>query len=375
MAENKDEIGEILADFKEKKERQEHSVIEPLAPPVRRENYIDFAKREEGAEISEKKKSRKEKKPAPTPEEKQAKKEERRQKTKQCLEKIKKVLFNKVTLIAVVVIALGVAGYFGISAVSEASKTAYLKPYQDKYPDVNFPQGIMETYCDIFGQNPDSQGYIEIEDIQLESPVFSKESKKYPMGEDCLDGAQVQNFVVYLNDNSLENLYKDPESYNSDSTSGFIKYSDYCQEYTFKVVGAFYINTDEKDDNGYIFPYNVTEKMTEKSSNNYISGINNRMLYSTGVTLTRQDKLLILSCDTDYRENFRFVVVAALSSDNDLKSTAAEKSNPWYPQVICDEMGIENIYRLTSKWYPEIIVKDSDGKESTVQQTIDDYKQ
>lgn len=375
MAENKDEIGEILADFKEKKERQEHSVIEPLAPPVRRENYIDFAKKEEDAEISEKKKSRKEKKPAPTPEEKQAKKEERRQKTKQCLEKIKTVLFNKVTLIAVVVIALGVAGYFGISAVSEASKTAYLKPYQDKYPDVNFPQGIMETYCDIFGQNPDSQGYIEIEDIQLESPVFSKESKKYPMGEDCLDGAQVHNFVVYLNDNSLENLYKDPESYNSDSTSGFIKYSDYCQDYTFKVVGAFYINTDEKDDNGYIFPYNVTEKMTEKSSNNYISGINNRMLYSTGVTLTRQDKLLILSCDTDYRENFRFVVVAALSSDNDLKSTAAEKSNPWYPQVICDEMGIENIYRLTSKWYPEIIVKDSDGKESTVQQTIDDYKQ
>lgn len=375
MAEEKDDIGKILADFKEKKERQEQNVIEPVAPPVRREDYIDFAKPKEEPEPPEKKKAKKEKKPPLTPEEKQAKKEERRQKTKQRLEKIKKVLFNKVTLIAVLVIALGVAGFFGINAAVDASKTAYLKPYQEKYPDVNFPQGIMEDYCDIYGENPDSQGYLQIDDVQLETPVYLKDSGKYPYAEDCLDGAQVQNFVVYLNDNSLENLYKDADSYNSDAASGFINYCDYYEEYTFKVAGAFYINTDEKDDNGYIFPYNVTEKMTEKSSNNYISGINNRMLYSTGVTLTRQDKLLILSCDTDYRENFRFVVVCTLSGNDVEKPTASEKKNPWYPQVICDEMGIDNVYALTSKWYPEIIVKDKEGNESTVAQTLEDFKQ
>lgn len=346
MAEEKDEIGEILADFEVKKQNREQNVIEPLEPPVRRQDIIDFAK-EETAEKPEK-----------------AKKEKKK------IVVNKKKLFISLTAV-VLVIALG----FGVFGIVNYSKTAYLKSYEKKYPDVSFPAGIMEDYCDIYGENPNSTGYLKIDDVQLETPVFSKDSEKYPMSEDCLEGAQVQNFVVYLNDNSLENLYKDVDSYNSNSTSGFIGYSDYYQDYTFKVAGAFYINTDEKDDNGYIFPYNVTEKMTEKSSNNYISGINNRMLYSTGVTLTRQDKLLILSCDTDYRENFRFVVVCTLSSNDAQKPVASEKKNPWYPQVICDEMGIDNMYALTSKWYPEIIVKDSQGQESTIQQTIDDYKQ
>lgn len=376
--EEKDDIGKILADFKEKKDLQQSGGIEHLAPPVRREDYIDFAKpkEEEKEQENEKpKKQRKQEKPQLSPEEKQAKKEEHRQKAKKNLKKLKEVLFNKVTLILAVVIALGVAGFFGINAVVDATKTAYLKPYEEKYPDVAFPEGIMEEYCDIYGENPDSTGYLRIDDLQLETPVYIKDSGKYPYGEECLEGAQQQNFVVYLNDNSLENLYKNVACYNSDSTSGFVKYSDYYQDYTFKIVGAFYINTDEKDDNGYIFPYNVTEKMTEKSSNNYISGINNRMLYSTDITLARQDKLLILSCDTDYRENFRFVVVGTLSSDDAQKPTAREKTNPWYPQVICDEMGIANNYYLTSKWYPEIIVKDNDGNETTVTKTLDDFKQ
>lgn len=364
---NKDEIEKILADFNQKKQSRE-SGTEPLAPPVRREEYIDFSKNEESKELLKKPERVKHEKPAPTPEEIEAKKARRREQ----LEKIKKAVFSKHTLIIIVVIMLAVGGVFGGMAIADYSKTAYLKPYQKKYPDVHFPSGISEKYCDMLGANPEAVGYIEVEDTELASPVFSKKSKRYPMSEDSIKGSTVNNFVVYMNDNSLEALYKDADAYNR--ASDFISYSDLKQDYTFKVVGAFYTNTRAQDDDGYIFPYNVTEKMTADSSSQLVSRLNSRFVYSTGITITRQDKLLTISCDTEYRKDFRFVVVGVLSDRKAVKPVAANKDRINYPQVIFDEKGEQNPYRFSSKWYPEIIVTDKNGVEKTIQQSIKDYE-
>lgn len=375
----KDDIGKILADFKEQKDNKEKGIIEPLSAPVRRSDSIDFAKTEEEPSEEKPEKKKRVKKSELTPEEKlelQAKKQERKEKIKKRLTKIRKAVINKKTVTAfvavILVIAVCVGGFFGVRAYIEASKTAYLKPYEEKYPDVTFPVGIMEKYCDLYGENPQTTGFLEIDDIKLSSPVYSEKSGTYPMSGDCIDGAEVGNFVIYLDDNSIENLYKDADSYNK--SSGFISYSDLYQDYTFKVVGAFYTNTMPEDDNGYIFPYNVTEKMTSESSKEYVSRLNGSFMYSTGITLTRQDKLIVLSCDTDYRENFRFVVVGVQTDDTSKKPVAEEKSSVHYPQVIHDEQGTDNPFRFASQWYPEIIVKDKEGNVSTVKQTIDDYK-
>lgn len=378
----KDDIGKILADFKEQKDNKEKREIEPLAPPVRRENSIDFAKTEDepSDEKSEKsKKLKKAKKKELTPEEKQEileKKQEKKEKIKKRLTEIRKAVINKKTVTAfvavILVAAVGVGGFFGIRAYNEAAKVAYLKPYQEKYPDVDFPIGIMEKYCDMFGENPQSTGFLKIDDIDLSSPVYNEKSGSYPMSRDCAEGAEQGNFVIYLKDNSIENCYKDIESYNK--SSGFITFSDLYQDYTFRVVGAFYTNTLPEDDNGYIFPYNVAEKMTSESSKEYVSRLNGSFLYSTGITLTRQDKLIVLSCDTDFHDNFKFVVVGVQTDNTDNKPVAEEKSSVHYPQVIHDEQGTDNPFRFAGEWYPEIIVKDKDGNESTVKQTIDDYK-
>lgn len=378
----KDDIGKILADFKEQKDNRDRGVIEPLAPPVRRNDSIDFAKTEEepSEEKTEKvKKEKKSKKPELTPEEKlelQAKKQERKEKIKKRLTEIRKAVINKKTVTAfaavILVIAVGVGGFFGIRAYNEASKAAYLKPYEEKYPDVDFPVGIMEKYCDLYGENPQTTGFIEIDDIKLSSPVYSEKSGTYPMSGDCIDGAEAGNFVIYLEDSSIENYYKEAEAYNK--SSGFISYSDLYNDYTFKVVGAFYTNTMPEDDNGYIFPYSVTEKMTNESGNEYVSRLNGSFMYSTGITLTRQDKLIVLSCDTDYHKNFKFVLVGVQTDDTTKKPVAEEKSSVHYPQVIHDEQKTDNPFRFASQWYPEIIVKDKEGNVSTVKQTIDDYK-
>lgn len=108
-------------------------------------------------------------------------------------------------------------------------------------------------------------GYITISDIKLKSPVMVKEDGKNPYAEASQKGAKTTNFVVYLNDDSLEKYYSSIDAYNH-SASGFVSYSDLKQDYNFKIIGAFYINTKESDDNGYIFPYNVTEQQTPSSS-------------------------------------------------------------------------------------------------------------
>ncbi len=377
MSEEKDDIGKILSDFKTQKEQRE-TPIEPLDPPKRRENYIDFAKSDDEDTAEKQPKKKKEPKPKKTPEEleaiRAAKKEKRdrqKKKNKTVLTKVKKALFNKKVLIALVVIIALIGIIFGVLYAVEQSKGAYLKPYEKKYPDAEFQVGMLEKYCDILGENPDTAGYLEIPDIELKTAV-SSDSKKSPCAEKCTEGAEQFNYVVYLNDNSLENLYSSAAAYNN--SAGYMMYSNLFEDYTFKVAGAFYTNTKAEDDDGYIFPYNVTEKMTVKSANDYVSKLESRFLYDTGINLTRQDTVLTISCPTDYRKNFRFVVVAVLRDDAETKTKANEKDSINYPKVIFDELKKDSPYKFATKWYPEIIITDSEGNEKTVQKTIEDYK-
>ena len=377
MSEEKDDIGKILSDFKTQKEQRE-TPIEPLEPPKRRENYIDFAKSDDEDTAEKQPKRKKELKPKKTPEEleaiRAAKKEKRdrhKEKSKTVLAKIKKAVFNKKVLIALAAIIALIGILFGIVYAVEQSKGAYLKPYEKKYPNAEFQVGMLEKYCDILGENPDTAGYLEIPDIELKTTV-SSDSKKSPYAEKCTEGAEQFNYVVYLNDNSLENLYSSANAYNN--STGYINYSNLFEDYTFKVAGAFYTNTKAEDDGGYIFPYNVTEKMTVKSANDYASKLTSRFLYDTGINVTRQDTVLTISCPTDYRKNFRFVVVAVLRDDAETKVKANEKDSINYPKVIFDELKKDNPYKFATKWYPEIIITDSEGNEKTVQKSIEDYK-
>lgn len=377
MSEEKDDIGKILSDFKTQKEQRE-TPIEPLEPPKRRENYIDFAKSDDEDTAEKQPKRKKEPKPKKTPEEleaiRAAKKEKRdrhKEKSKTVLAKIKKAVFNKKVLIALAAIIALIGIIFGIVYAVEQSKGAYLKPYEKKYPDAEFQVGMLEKYCDILGENPDTAGYLEIPDIELKTTV-SSDSKKSPYAEKCTEGAEQFNYVVYLNDNSLESLYSSANAYNN--STGYINYSNLFEDYTFKVAGAFYTNTKAEDDDGYIFPYNVTEKMTVKSANDYASKLTSRFLYDTGINVTRQDTVLTISCPTDYRKNFRFVVVAVLRDDAETKVKANEKDSINYPKVIFDELKKDNPYKFATKWYPEIIITNSEGNEKTVQKSIDDYK-
>lgn len=354
-----DSIEQILKDFQNQKERKETGgELEP--PKIYSRTPIDFAREDTADDASEKNAERARKRFAIP-----------KLKIKKTNINYKKLL--KAVGIAVAAVVVISAVICGIIYGVNQSKSAYLKPYEKKYPDVEFPVGIMEKYCDIYGANPTAVGYIKISEIRLNAPVLSEEKAAYPYAEENTSDYNQFNYVVYLQDGSLEKYYGSAEAYNNNAT-GYISYSDLYNEYRFKVVGAFYTNTKAEDDNGYIFPYNVTEEMTVDSSKQFFERLENRFIYSVGMTLTRQDKLLTISCPTDYRENFRFVVVGVLRNDSTEKPTAEDKSSVHYPQVIYNELKQDNPYKFASQWYPEIQKTNSKGDIQTEKQTRKDYE-
>lgn len=370
---NQQSIDEILKEFQSQREKKESST--ELEPPKHyRENTADLE--ETQAEASEKNgeisdTTKKNVKGRILKRKKASKEPKPRKERKKLKINFKRLL--KILILFIVIAAVAIAAVFGIRYSITASKTAYLKPYEKKYPDVEFPVGIMEKYCDIYGENPSVVGYINITENHLSSPVLSSDDGTHPYAEANDEDCEQFNYVVYLTNDSLEKYYSSAEAYNNSAT-GYISYSDLFNEYRFKVIGAFYTNIDPADDNGYIFPYNVTEQLTNSGYSDYFDRLNSRFLYDVGITLTRQDKLLTISCPTSYRESFRFVVVGVLRNELTEKATASEKSKVHYPQVIYDENGQENPYALSYQWYPEIVIKSDNGKEKTKKQTIEDYK-
>lgn len=298
----------------------------------------------------------------------------RRKKIKSALGSFKTFAKTKkgksVIICAVVFVAALACAVGGICAV-HYQKTAYLRPYQEKFPGVHFPEGIREEFCRIYAQNPNVTGRLSVSDCGYENYVVQSSSSKYP-SLDFSNGIRELDFntVIYLPDGAcdLEAVYSSADTYIQSDQK--ITYSTLFEDYEFNVVGAFYTNTRASDDSDYVFPYNVTQQMTPLSFGDYTDRLYHRFLYDTGYRFDYSvDKILTISAPSDFMPDFEFVVVCALGAEK--QETAQANDSVHYPQVWYDEHNMQNPYRFASKWYP-VIYTDED-REVTSQQSEKDY--
>lgn len=282
-----------------------------------------------------------------------------------------KAVFKKIGIV-IVIIAVIIGLVFAGIGIFRYAQSAYLKPYKEKYPDVEFPVGIEERFCDYFGENPTAVGYISIGDIGYENYILSDNNGENPV----LDGNNAANdldfnTVVYLNGkNDLEKTYATAQAFQASSKT--IQFSTLFDDYTFSVIGAYYTNANPEDDNGYVFPYNLTKNMTQDSLEQFTDRLYHRFLYNAQTYLangviTNENKLITVVSKTDFMPNFYFVVVGVL--DGKQIEAAEPSKNIHYPQVWYTKNGTENIYRFASKWYPEIIIND----EQTSKQSAENF--
>lgn len=214
--------------------------------------------------------------------------------------------------------------------------------------------------------NSDIVAWLEIPNTDIDYPVVQCKNNTYYLRRglnksysfagvnffDCNNSLDMNddNTIIYghnLRDNN--NFGQLPRLYNSIEKVLKNKYiNTYFPDKTIKyaVVGAFYTNSKPEDDNGYVFPYNITN-MSDACFEEFIDELNQRFLYSSEIS--SNDKLLMLStCDYEFNGE-RFVVVAKqIGEETDLNYVS--NPVPRYPQKWYEKKGKINPYGNAMQW-------------------------
>ena len=331
-----DEIDRILADFQQSRTRRQTDG--PAEPPISAKEAETPSKKEKPPKMEK------------APRHPLSKKQKR------------------VLWIALACLAAAVALAFALPAIQSSRQDAYLKPYEAKY-GIDYPTGMLEQYCDAYGKDQQIAGFLSY-GTGGEITVSKTKNESQPYLDSGSDPQQFGfNTVIYGTDtqfSDLEQAYGSAAACNSSGTT--LTYNSLFEAGQWQVVGALYVNTKAKDDNGYCFPYNVTGNMTADSYKQFYARLTNRMIYTSARTLNRADHLLTLSTDSTLYPGWKFVLVAAKNGEvRDVRDI----QTPQYPQAYFDDKGEKNPYAPFNKWYPEVYVGDG---EQTSRQNKKDYQ-
>ncbi|MCR5782520.1 MAG: class B sortase [Clostridia bacterium] len=222
---------------------------------------------------------------------------------------------------------------------------------------------ILAKYAALYEQNPDLRGWIKVPAYKIDSPVVQGPDNDYYLrrgfnGEWARSGTPFfdyrirdfknlpRNTVIYGHNMQREDIvfgvFENLRTVDGYRACPVIQVDTIYREYRWFVYAVFVTNIDPKQDNGHFFEYNFVDA-TDEDFEAYIEEINRRRLYSTGVELTKQDRILTIStCGYDFY-NARFVVVARMQrkDEPDVPDVSLAKKNPdpKYPQVWYDTYG------------------------------------
>lgn len=253
---------------------------------------------------------------------------------------------------------------------------------KEKYPDVDFPEGMNIKFASLYAANQDMVGYLHIDNTNIDTPVvqskgdidndgedfylrhnFYKSDDKY--GVAYLDayntGSELdQNNTIYGHNMTDGLAFAQLEKYHT--IEGFkespvIKYSTLYKDYYFKVYAVIITNGTPAGDNNYLFNYIAAFFPTDENFEGFIQALDERKLYDTGVDINKDDKLITLStCSYEIKQTGmgRLAVIGRLvregeSTDVDT-SLATVNPNVRYPQIWYDEHKLSNPFANAYRW-------------------------
>ena len=254
--------------------------------------------------------------------------------------------------------------------VSQVTTSPMVDPWieiKSKYPDIDFPDGMNPAFSDLYAINPDFAGWISIPELNINYSVVQAEDNDKYLRRDiygnytsygvpffdyrCNLKNLSRNTVIYGHNmrhddkifGTLEQ-YRDPETFRRAPLIGM---STIYGDYTFKIYAVFISNSKPNHDNGDVFNY-IFVNAGEERFNNFLVEIDKRKLYTTGVDINKNDKILTLStCCYDF-DDARLVVVGRLLREGESPavdtSLVYENPVPKFPQIYYDINRIDNPY-------------------------------
>ena len=244
-----------------------------------------------------------------------------------------------------------------------------------KHSDVKFPSNMRVNLADFYAINSDFYGYLEVDGTTISMPIVHDTNNNYYLKHDFYkkwtkygcpfvdyrnsNAGLDRNTIVYGHNMEYNDLiFGQLEQYRT--VDGFkkapvIKLETLYDEYAFKVYATFIANK-KTDSTGWLFYYIFTELKSNAEFAEYISEVDQRKFYSTGVDIKDTDKIITLStCCYDF-DGARLVVIGRLVRDGESTevdtSKAVTNPNPRYPAEYYSKKGITNPYANASKWIP-----------------------
>ena len=245
---------------------------------------------------------------------------------------------------------------------------------EKKYPGVEFAPDMLIKYANLYAANPDLRGWITIAPFGIDMPLAQGADNSYYLKRDIykkwteygVPYFDYRNSTYLLDRNTIvyghnmkysDKIFGMLEDYKT--VDGFkraptIQCNTIYEDYTWKIYAVFITNSEAKDDNGYVFNYTFTRLPDEKFKE-YISYVDKRALYTTGVDMLPTDNILTLStCCYDF-DSAKIVVIARLVRDGESAEVDTSKAktnpNPQYPQAWYDAYGKTNPYANAGRWF------------------------
>ena len=260
------------------------------------------------------------------------------------------------------------------SMVGKSNEAADAQELAEKYPDVEFPEGMREKYAELYAKNPDFAGWITIDELDISLPVVQGEDNKEYLKVD-FDGNRNKYGSVFANsENDMKNLnyntvlfghhmldskmfgnltlYKDVEYYKK---APVIEFNTIYGDYKWKIFAVFITNGTAEGDDGYIFDYTFTDLSSPEAVERFLGEIDQRAIYKPEVDISVSDKILTLStCSYEFDEA-RLVVMARMvrpGESEEVSGVVKVNDNPRYPAAYYEEKGLTNPYESAYKWQP-----------------------
>ncbi|MBR3802220.1 MAG: class B sortase [Clostridia bacterium] len=260
------------------------------------------------------------------------------------------------------------------SMVGKSNEVADAQELAEKYPDVEFPDGMLGKYAELYAKNSDLAGWINIEALDISLPVVQGEDNKEYLKVD-FDGNRNKYGSVFANsENDMKNLnyntvlfghhmldskmfgnltlYKDVENYKK---APVIEFNTIYGDYKWKIFAVFITNGTAEGDDGYIFDYTFTDLSSPEAVERFLGEIDQRAIYKPEVDISVSDKILTLStCSYEFDEA-RLVVMARMvrpGESEEVSGVVRVNDNPRYPAAYYEEKGLTNPYESAYKWQP-----------------------
>lgn len=258
----------------------------------------------------------------------------------------KEMLFRKISMCVLLLVAISCLGYFGfycyesIRVDRENARLAKIKENErlnDMYQDqiVSEQVGdetryykVLEQYKSLYHQNQNLIGWLKIADTIIDYPVMQTGDNEYyqnhniNLEEDrngtlfmdtaCDIKLPSTNFIIYGHNMRSGKMFGSLDQYASEKfyeKHKIIEFDTIYEEGTYEVMYVFRSRVYRKDEVVFKY-YQFIDANSEEEFNSYMKEMADISLYDTGVTASFGDQLLTLStCDYE-EEDGRFVVVA-----------------------------------------------------------------